>query len=222
VKEFVIIVAGGSGRRMGSSVPKQFIPINGVPILMHTMKAFAAYSAQLELVLVLPEHHLLTWKNLVKEHNFTLSHKIALGGPNRFDSVRNGLNMLPSTGVVGIHDGVRPLVSKETIDTAYQTAREKGNAIPVVPMEESLREIIEEGSKAVPRDYFRKVQTPQCFRVETIKAAYAQPYRKEFTDDASVVEANGEKIFLVDGNRENLKITTPMDLSLAQTLLARD
>lgn len=204
---------------MGTATPKQFIPLNGLPVLMHTMRAFARFDAALEQVLVLPEQHLNRWKKLVQEHSFTLAHKIALGGAARFNSVQNGLNLLPAKGVVGVHDGVRPFVSMETLEACYTTAAEKGNAIPVVPMDESVRLIEEGGSKSVPRDFYRKVQTPQCFHTALLKEAYRQPYQKHYTDDASVVEAAGQPIYLVDGNRENIKLTTPTDLLLARALL---
>ena len=206
---------------MGGATPKQFLELAGRPVLMHTMLAFAHFDRELEQVLVLPEQHLMLWKQLVAKHNFKLPHKIALGGPARFDSVKNGLNLLSSKGVVGVHDGVRPFVSVETLKAAYETAEEKGNAIPVVPMDESVRQIVEGGSASVPRDFYRKVQTPQCFHTALLKQAYQQPYRKEYTDDASVVEAMGTAINLVDGNRENIKLTTPMDLLLAKALLAQ-
>jgi len=204
---------------MGSSTPKQFLPVLGTPLLMHTMAAFHRFDAALEQVLVLPEQHLMLWKQLTQKHHFSIPHKIALGGPQRFDSVRNGLNLISSKSVVGVHDGVRPFVTNETLAACYETAEAQGNAIPVVPMHESIRQIVEGGSQSVPRDYYRKVQTPQCFHTDVLKAAYQQPYQKHYTDDASVVEAMGEAIHLVNGNRENIKITTPVDLLFAEALL---
>lgn len=204
---------------MGASMPKQFLLLAGTPVLMQTMAAFSRFDTALEQVLVLPEQHLMHWKQLVAKYNFDIPHRIALGGPQRFDSVRNGLNLLPSKGIVGVHDGVRPFVTKATLKAAYETAEEKGNAIPVVAMDESVRQIVEGGSQSVPRDFYRKVQTPQCFHTELLKEAYKQPYRKEFTDDASVVEAMGTAIHLVDGNKENIKLTSPVDLVFAEALL---
>jgi 2-C-methyl-D-erythritol 4-phosphate cytidylyltransferase len=219
MKKFALIVAGGSGNRMNSPVPKQFLEINGKPLLMHTFQAFMNFDSDFEFVLVLPENETDTWKKLCENHSFNVKHHIVKGGKTRFYSVRNGLKKIKGDGIVFIHDGVRPLVSAETIEKCYQTAVKKGNTLPVIPPSESVREVINGENRAVDRSQIFLVQTPQTFRVSVIKKAYEQEYTEKFTDDASVLENTGEKIYLVEGNRENIKITFPDDLKLASLLL---
>ena len=216
--DYVIIVAGGKGLRMGGDVPKQFLPIGGKPVLMRTMERFREYSANLQIVLVLPKAQQTYWKELCQKHNFTVDYLLADGGETRFHSVKNGLALIPddADGVVGVHDGVRPFVAIDVISRCYMEAHWCKAVIPAVPVVETLRHITE-GTK--PRGDYRLVQTPQCFDIQLLKAAYRQPYTDAFTDDASVVEAMGHAITLVDGNRENIKITTPFDLTIAESLL---
>ena len=220
--DYVIIVAGGKGLRMGGDIPKQFLPIGGRPVLMRTLERFRAYSADLQIILVLPEAQQAYWQGLCQEYHFDVEYQLANGGPTRFHSVQSGLALVPddAEGVVGVHDGVRPFPSIEVIRNCYETAREKKAVIPVIPVVETLRHVDnEEFSKTVPRDEYRLVQTPQTFDIQLLKAANRQPYNDGFTDDASVVESYGHAIALVEGNRENIKITTPYDLKIAEVLL---
>ena len=199
---------------------KTILAIAGKPILAHTIEKFHRFDSSMELIVVLPAEQQTYWKQLCADYGITVPHHIANGGETRFHSVRNGLSLITSDGLVAIHDGVRPLVSTSVIETCFQVAEEKGGAIPVMPLVDSLRQIEPGGnSRAVDRSRFVTVQTPQTFRVELLKRAYTQPYDPTFTDDASVYEAAGYTPSLVDGNRENLKITLPMDLALAEILL---
>ena len=215
MKAYAIIVAGGKGLRMGGDVPKQFLPINGKPILMHTIEAFRKGLDGIEIILVLPADQHEYWQKLCKDYNFYSPELIAKGGETRFHSVKNGLALLPDDedAVVGIHDGVRPFVSKETIQRCYAAAAGGRAVVPVVPVVETIRQILPDGKSITrPRDEYRLVQTPQTFPLVMLKKAYEQSYSETFTDDASVVEAMGEEILMVEGNRENIKITTPSDL----------
>ena len=216
--DYVIIVAGGKGLRMGSDVPKQFLPIGGKPVLMRTLERFREYSPALQIILVLPKAQQDYWKELCQKHNFTVVYQLADGGETRFHSVQHGLALIPDNaeGVVGVHDGVRPFPSIDVICNCYETARKKKAVIPVIPVVETLRHVTE-GTK--PRGDYRLVQTPQCFDIQLLKAANRRPYNDGFTDDASVVEAFGFGITLVEGNRENIKITTPYDLKIAEVLI---
>ena len=217
--DYVIIVAGGKGLRMGGDIPKQFLPIGGRPVLMRTLERFRAYSADLQIILVLPEAQQAYWQGLCQEYHFDVEYQLANGGPTRFHSVQSGLALVPddAEGVVGVHDGVRPFPCIEVIRNCYETAREKKAVIPVV---ETLRHVDNEDfSKTVPRDEYRLVQTPQTFDIQLLKAANRQPYNDGFTDDASVVESYGHTITLVEGTRENIKITTPYDMKIAEVLI---
>ena len=218
--DYVIIVAGGKGLRMGTDIPKQFLPIGGKPVLMRTLERFREYSANLNIILVLPKAQQAYWQGLCKEYNFKVEYLLADGGETRFHSVQHGLALIPddAEGVVGVHDGVRPFPSIEVIRRCYEEAREKGAVIPVIPVVETIRHIKDGTSMTVPRDEYRLVQTPQTFNIQLLKAANRQPYNDNFTDDASVVETYGHPITLVDGNRENIKITTPYDLKIAESL----
>jgi 2-C-methyl-D-erythritol 4-phosphate cytidylyltransferase len=218
VQQHAIIVAGGSGLRMKSTTPKQFLNLNGMPILMHTIKVFFGFNPNINIVLVLPEAHVSVWKQLIITHNFALKHHIVVGGKERFHSVLNGLNTV-SDGIVGIHDGVRPLVSAETLKNCYSTAMAHGVAIPVTEVVESLREKMSEGTTSVDRAKFLNVQTPQCFDVKLLKACYGVGFQSFFTDDASVWEHAGNKVHVVAGNVENIKITNPSDLIFAEAIL---
>ncbi|MBO4550119.1 MAG: 2-C-methyl-D-erythritol 4-phosphate cytidylyltransferase [Bacteroidaceae bacterium] len=215
MKSFAIIVAGGKGLRMGGEMPKQFLPIEGKPILMHTIEAFRKALDGVEIVLVLPADQHDFWQKLCKDYNFCSPKLIAKGGETRFHSVKNGLSLLPNDeeAVVGVHDGVRPFVSKETIQRCYEAAAQGKAVVPVVPVVETVRQILPDGKSITrPRDEYRLVQTPQVFPLDLLRKAYQQPYSETFTDDASVVEALGKEITMVEGNRENIKITTPADL----------
>lgn len=220
MKRYTIIVAGGKGERMGNDLPKQFIPINGLPILMHTIQAFYDFDPSIRFIVVLPVSQISRWNELCLQHKFSLQHKIAEGGATRFDSVKNGLALIQSEGVIAVHDGVRPLVSNHTLQNCFSMAEAMGSAIPVEPIVESLRKITTDGSISVDRSLYRSVQTPQIFQSEILRKAYNQCYQNKFTDDASVVEALGMKVNLVEGNRENIKITTPPDLKIAAILLS--
>ena len=219
--DYVIIVAGGKGLRMGSDIPKQFLPIGGKPVLMRTLERFRDYSADLQIILVLPEAQQDYWRQLCEEYHFTVAYQLANGGQTRFHSVQNGLALVPddAEGVVGVHDGVRPFPSIEVIRNCYETARTAKAVIPVIPVVETIRHLEDEGSVTVPRDEYKLVQTPQTFDIQLLKAANRQPYNDGFTDDASVVESYGYAITLVEGNRENIKITTPYDLKIAEVLI---
>lgn len=219
MKKHVIIVAGGKGLRMGGDIPKQFLPIGGKPVLMRTLEAFYEYDPFIHIVLVLPVSQQAYWKELCRTYGFELSHDIADGGETRFHSVMNGLALVKGEGVVGIHDGVRPFVAQEVIARCYEEAVTKKAVIPVIGVVETVRRLVGEESETVPRDQYKLVQTPQVFDVVLLRKAYEQPYTDMFTDDASVVEALGEKVWLVEGNRENVKLTTPFDLKLAEILL---
>ncbi len=244
--DYIIIVAGGKGLRMGSDIPKQFLPIGGKPVLMRTLERFRAYSSALQIILVLPEAQQDYWRKLCEEYHFDVEYNLANGGQTRFHSVQNGLALVPddAEGVVGVHDGVRPFPSIEVIRNCYETARTAKAVIPVIPVVETVRHLEGDKSVTVPRGDYRLVQTPQTFDIQLLKAAYKraqnqvnlssakreqarpevkaanrQPYNDGFTDDASVVESYGYAITLVEGNRENIKITTPYDLKIAEILI---
>ncbi|MCU4155141.1 2-C-methyl-D-erythritol 4-phosphate cytidylyltransferase [Carboxylicivirga sp. A043] len=216
---YAVIVAGGSGTRMGSSIPKQFLHINDLPVLMHTMNTFHNFDAHIKLILVLPESQIDYWQQLCKEYQFQVNHQIAKGGSTRFESVKNGLSLIKEPALIGVHDGVRPFVSPDTLKRCYHHAKALGNAIPVLDAFESIRQVDDECSKALDRSTIKLVQTPQVFHSDILLPAYNQKYTSLFTDDASVVEAYGKTIHLVAGNRENIKITTPFDLVLAEAFI---
>lgn len=218
-KEYAVIVAGGSGSRMNSEIPKQFLPVLGLPVLMHTIKAFYEYSNTLNIIVVLPSTEVNLWKRLCSKHHFSIPVILAKGGQTRFQSVRNGLNKIESDGVVAIHDGVRPLVNKEIIAASYQIASLHGSAIAAVRLKESIRVTDKDETKTVDRSKYRIIQTPQTFQVKIIKQAYSNPELPGFTDDASVVEKAGYKISLFEGSYRNIKITTKEDLIIAEALL---
>lgn len=219
--DYVIIVAGGKGLRMGGDIPKQFLPVGGKPVLMRTIERFKEYSESINVILVLPKAQQGYWQELCKEYAFSVQHSIADGGETRFHSVQNGLKLVPddANGVVGVHDGVRPFVSVEVIARCYEAARKSKAVIPVTPVVETLRHVNADGTgENVLRSDYRLVQTPQTFDIQLLKRANTQPYSEKFTDDASVVEGIGQLVSMVEGNRENIKITTPFDLVVAETL----
>lgn len=220
MEKYGIIVAGGKGLRMGADLPKQFLPLAGRPVLMHTLHRFFTYDPSIRLILVLPRAHQAYWKELCERYAFTVPHRIADGGATRFESVRNGLAQITGDCLVAVHDGVRPFVSADTIRACFDEAARSGAAIPVLPVTDTLREQTETGSRTVNRNRYCTVQTPQVFRSGILCEAYRQPENAGFTDDASVAEAAGYPVTLVPGNRENIKLTTPFDLQVGELLCA--
>ncbi len=230
MKKYCIIVAGGSGRRMKSVIPKQFLLLDGKPLLMHTVERFHSFDSSIELILVLPPEHHSLWDSLITEYSFRISHTVAAGGEERFHSVRAGLALVRAgladagqadakgESLVAIHDGVRPLVSHDTIWRCYADAEEFGSAVPFVEPADSVRVLHGDDSTPMLRNEVRLIQTPQVFRRSLIMIAYDRDFDPAFTDDATVAEASGVKIHLTHGNRENIKITTPEDLAVAHTL----
>ena len=220
LKKYAIIVAGGNGTRANTPIPKQFMKLDGKPVIMHTITKFTEAGINIEIILVLNKEQIPYWQELCKENNFNIGVKVAEGGENRFESVKNGLLLVDEEGIVAVHDAVRPLVSAKTIITAFKAAEMYGNAVPAIPLSDSIRQIDSSKSIAVDRTRYCVIQTPQCFQAKMLKKAYATAeYKIHFTDDASVVEHTGEKIHLVDGNPDNIKITTPRDFVLAEALL---
>lgn len=219
LKKYVVVVAGGSGSRMGSGIPKQFIELCNLPVLMHTISVFRKAIQDIDIVLVLPEEQIKTWKSLCLKHNFITPVEICAGGATRFHSVQNGLSLLEGDGLVGIHDGVRPLVSEETIRRCYQETSIYGSSIPVIDVVETVRYLEGDKSRTIDRSKLKLVQTPQVFRLASIKEAFSQEYKESFTDDASVFESFGGIVHLTEGNRENIKITHPIDLVIGEFLL---
>lgn len=219
MKRFAIIVAGGSGTRMGSALPKQFLLLAGKPILMHTMQRFFDADHSIEIILVIPKNQLSYWEELCREYSFVVNHKIAEGGRSRFYSVKNGLEFVDEGSLVAVHDGVRPFVNKKLINHCFEQALLTGSAIPSVPVNESLRKVTDERNERVDRNEYLLIQTPQCFQSSHLKNAYAKATSDDFTDDASVLEKSGIKIHLVNGLKENIKITTQTDLLMAEGLI---
>lgn len=222
MKYYAIIVAGGSGNRMQSAVPKQFLLLNGLPILMHTITAFSKSLLNPKIMVVLNIDQHKYWEELCLQYNFNIPHEVIKGGTQRFHSVKNGLKVIKGNGIVAIHDAVRPLISSGLITKAYHVAEETGNCIVGIPPTDSVRSILPDGkSKALSRDELALIQTPQTFELELLRKAYRTAYRNEFTDDASVVEYSGVKINLIQGERENIKITYPEDIEIATILINR-
>lgn len=213
----VIITAGGIGKRMGSSIPKQFIEIKGLPILMQTIQRFYEFDSSCQIIVTLPSDWISFWNELIEKHDFRINHQLVDGGIERYDSIKNALSFC-NNELIAIHDGVRPFVSKETIQRTIELAKEKGAAIPTLPLKESLRQVKNNQSVAVKRSEYVNVQTPQVFQKDIIKKAYSIPFHEAITDDASLVEEADFQIFLCDGNEENIKITTPMDLRIGEIL----
>ena len=218
---YIIITSGGIGQRMGTATPKQFLPLKGKPILCRTLEAFEPWAGEAEFIVTLPTDHITTWKS-IREPYFLPSHEICVGGETRFQSVKNALEHVSDddNAIVLVHDGVRPLVQEDTIHEAILTARQYGSAIPYVPITASLRRLAIDGSsEAVDRNGMVQIQTPQAFNAKWLKEAYQQDYRPEFTDDATVYEAAGHKIFFFEDSDTNIKITTPSDIAKASFLL---
>ena len=216
MKKVALIVAGGKGERMNTDIPKQFLVLNDLPILMHSLNAFSHLD---KIILVLPRAQIENWEELCKQYNFILKHTVVAGGINRFSSVKNGLAKIDEGSIVAIHDGVRPLVSKNLIDKLIGATKKGNGIIPIVAVKDSIRKVEGYKSKAVSRSNLYKVQTPQCFFASTLKDAYKQNFSLFFTDDASVLESNGGKIITIIGEEKNLKITTKEDLVLAEALI---
>lgn len=229
MKAYVIIVAGGKGLRMGGELPKQFIPLAGKPLLMHTVENFGDWNPNAEIILVLPLDHQAYWKMLCQEIGCRAQHRIVTGGETRFHSVQNGLKAIADevkgheeVTLIAVHDGVRPFVSHDVITACFEQAKKSGAVVPAIPSIDSLRKVEEGGRNCqVDRSSFYAVHTPQVFRADLLLRAYSQPYSPLYTDDASVVEAIGTPISLVPSNRENIKITTPFDLVIAKALLEK-
>ena len=219
MKNTVIIVAGGSGTRMGTTIPKQFLEINGKPVILHTLEKFISFDPEIEVIMLINPDHMSVWNRLILDYNLSINLKIAIGGETRFNSVKNGLALIKSESLVGIHDAVRPLIKIETISNIYKQAGIYGNAVPSVPVKESVREIKGSGSKIIDRSVLQLIQTPQVFLFSILKKAYNTPYLPFFTDDASVVEKSGVEIHLVRGDYYNIKITSPEDIEIARNLL---
>lgn len=226
MNRYAIIVAGGKGLRMGGDVPKQFLPVKGRPVLMRTLEAFHGYDDSIRLILVLPESQQAYWSRLCGDYGFDVPHRVVNGGETRFHSVANGLALVPANekdALVAVHDGVRPFVSPEVLTACYEGAEACAAVVPVTDVVETLRRVTDEktgASETVSRTEYRSVQTPQVFRADILKAAYAQPYNPFYTDDASVAEASGFSVKMVPGSRENIKITTPFDLKIAEAFLS--
>lgn len=219
LKEYALIVAGGKGTRMKTKLPKQFLELNGLPVLMHTINAFYRYNQNTEVILVLPEDDFQLWEELCLKHNFRKNIKVQKGGDSRFQSVKNGLSLIEDEGLVAIHDGVRPLVSEDIIGASYRLAAVHDSAVAAVRLKESIRMTDQDNTKAMDRSRFRLIQTPQTFKTKLIKQAYEGKEDASLTDDASVAEKAGHIISLFEGSYENIKITTPEDLVVAKALM---
>ena len=223
MKKYIIVVAGGKGMRMGGEMPKQFQILGDKPVVMVTLERLHMMAPDVELVMVLPAEHFGLWNELCDRYGFEVPVTLAKGGSTRFHSVQNGLAMIEDSdeAVVGVHDGVRPFVSQKVVEDCFREAWIHGAAIPMIDLQDSLRHIVGVNgvTEVVPRDRYRLVQTPQVFRLSLLRKAYEQRFTESFTDDASVVEALGENVTGVEGNRENIKLTTPFDLMVAKTLL---
>lgn len=218
MQKYAVIVAGGSGTRMQSEIPKQFIELKGLPILMYTINAF--HYDNIQIILVLPDNQIDFWKQLIDQFGFKTPHQIVIGGSSRFDSVKNGLkSILSDDGLVAIHDGVRPLVNREIINRSFEVASTNGNAIVSIPLKDSIRSVDSTVNRQEDRSRFRLIQTPQTFQLNLIKKAFEQPFDPLFTDDASVLEKAGFSIHLIEGSYQNIKITTPEDLLIAESFL---
>jgi len=222
MKYYALIVAGGSGNRMQSEVAKQFLRLNGKPILMHTLEAFHACGVNPELLVVLNIHQHEYWEELCRIHHFNIPHQLIKGGPERFHSVKNGLKAIKGKGIVAIHDAVRPLVSPALIMRSFHVAEEMGNCIPGVKPTDSIRRILAEGkTEALNRNELVLIQTPQTFHSDQLRKAYQEPFRNDFTDDASVVQYAGININMIEGERDNMKLTYPEDMDIAALLIKR-
>jgi 2-C-methyl-D-erythritol 4-phosphate cytidylyltransferase len=220
--KYAIIVAGGTGSRMGVETPKQFLLLAGKPLLMHSIEAFHSFDPNLHIIVSLHLDYIETWQQLCKDHSFAISHQIVPGGETRFHSVLNALSSILEEGLVAVHDAARPVISVDLISKAFSEAAIHGSAIPAIPVNETVRSINNGIIKLEDRNNLRIIQTPQTFKIELLKKAYKQEYQPEFTDDASLLEAMGMKIHLIPGNARNIKITLPGDLQIAELLIGQD
>jgi 2-C-methyl-D-erythritol 4-phosphate cytidylyltransferase len=216
LEKYVIITGGGSGSRMNASIPKQFLEINGTPILFYSILAFVKYDPSIKIVLTLPESYLEYWEKLITEKDFSHSHKIVTGGNTRFQSIFNALQLVPKDALIAIHDAVRPFVSKEVISKGFKDAEKYGSAIPVIEAIESVRFITNQENKRLNRSEIFLAQTPQIFNSTALLKSYSTPEIADFTDDASVYETCFNTIHTYSGNRENIKITNSIDLAIAE------
>ncbi|PWS33701.1 2-C-methyl-D-erythritol 4-phosphate cytidylyltransferase [Pedobacter paludis] len=221
MKYYAIIVAGGSGNRMQTETPKQFLLLNNLPVLMHTVKAFALSDSQPKILIVLNQEQHNYWARLCEEFNFRIPHQVIAGGTERFHSVKNAIDSIEEESFVAIHDAVRPLISKTLIDSCFNKAVELGNVIAAVQSSDSVRMLRADKTSALKRNEIYLVQTPQTFSLPVLKEAYRQEFNNSFTDDASVVESIGYEINIIEGERNNIKITYPIDLELAELLLKK-
>jgi 2-C-methyl-D-erythritol 4-phosphate cytidylyltransferase len=222
VKQAVIFVAGGTGTRMGSPLPKQFLTLNNTPILIHTLRNFFSFNRNFEMIVVMHHDYISFWKDLCLQFEDVPEHTVVAGGEERFHSVKNGIEAVSSdVKHIAIHDAVRPLVSHETLTRCFNTLNEHSAVVPAIPINDSIREVHGVINNSVDRSLYKRIQTPQCFESTVLKEAYSKPFSPLFTDDASVVEANGHSVFLVEGNLENIKITSPIDLIVGESLTAK-
>ena len=222
VKQAVIFVAGGTGTRMGSPLPKQFLTLNNTPILIHTLRNFFSFNRNFEMIVVMHHDYISFWKDLCLQFEDVPEHTVVAGGEERFHSVKNGIEAVSSdVQHIAIHDAVRPLVSHETLTRCFNALNEHNAVVPAIPINDSIREVHGVLNKSVDRSLYKRIQTPQCFHSNMLKEAYNKPFSPLFTDDASVVEANGHSVFLVEGNLENIKITSPIDLIVGESLTAK-
>ena len=217
--KYAVIVAGGKGQRMGNAIPKQFLPLAGKPVLYHTIKAFKDAFDDIKLVLVLPQDQLSYAQMVLQAFPERIDIAIVTGGETRFHSVQNGLKAVTGNSLIFVHNGVRPLVSADLVQRCFVQAVEKGSAIPAIAVADSMRIIEGDNSSPVDRQNMRSIQTPQTFRSDILLPAFLQGYREQFTDEATVVEAYGEEVYLIEGERGNIKITTPEDMLIAETIL---
>ena len=221
-KQAVIFVAGGTGTRMGKPLPKQFLTLSNIPILIHTLRNFFAFNRNFEMVVVMHHDYISFWKDLCLQFEDVPEHTVVAGGEERFHSVKNGVEAVSSdVQHIAIHDAVRPLVSHETLARCFNALNEHNAVVPAIPINDSIREVHGLLNKSVDRSLYKRIQTPQCFDSTILKEAYSRPFSPLFTDDASVVEANGHSVFLVEGNLENIKITSPIDLIVGESLTAK-
>ena len=221
-KQAVIFVAGGTGTRMGSPLPKQFLTLNNTPILIHTLRNFFSFNRNLEMIVGMHHDYISFWKDLCLQFEEVPEHTVVAGGEERFHSVKNGIEAVSADVLyIAIHDAVRPLVSHETLTRCFNTLNEHNAVVPAIPINDSIREVHGVLNRSVDRSLYKRIQTPQCFESSMLKESYSKPFSPLFTDDASVVEANGHSVFLVEGNLENIKITSPIDLIVGESLTAK-
>ncbi len=220
MKKYAIIVAGGNGQRMLSEIPKQFHLLNGKPVVLHSLEAFANAIPGIEIIVVLPEDHLGTWKEIVNLYQVVIPHSIVTGGATRYQSVKNGLKLITMPGYVAVHDGVRPLITKEAVSRLFAEAEKFESAVPVISINDTVRQTMGENSRLIDRNELRRVQTPEIFHSDILLKAFESPESAAFTDVTSVVESTGySNIHLCDGEAENIKITRPIDFLMAEAIL---